>query len=266
MSCQFCHVPFLREDASLSVDNATTGSMIDYSTTKFLSTDPLDPTSGTTDWWYPSATVREDSDGVARLFPDKLLLSTWWGDWVDPTADGPSADDTLSAMYLWKVRGIIGSAGLVATDDDGDGIAEVNTRAEILAYLTAIQGGTDVHGNPLVAGAAVLVKGGHAYYLDAGDPSGVGSFEIEGSGVKTESYHPFSIDHNVLPLDQGVTLGRTGCAECHFAFTGGADTVVFDRWILRDAFDETAESAPGAGDGAQPVYEPLRDVTGVDPF
>ena len=46
MACQFCHIPLKREDASLSIDNATTGGTIDYPTTAFLSTDPLNPDNG----------------------------------------------------------------------------------------------------------------------------------------------------------------------------------------------------------------------------
>lgn len=265
MSCQFCHIPLKRENASLSIDNATTGSTIDYSTDKFLSTNPKDPSDGNTDWWYPSATVREDRDGEMRLFPAKRLLSTWWGDWDDKTGDGPSADDAISALYLWKVRDVVSAVGLTATDDDGDGITEVNTHAEIFAYLSALEISADVHGNPFVNGKAVLAKGDHIWYLDPGEPSGVNSFEIHGSHILTEASHPFSIDHNVLPLEQGVTLGATSCGECHRALNSGIDTPVFDRAILYDAFDTTAESALGAGDGAQPIYETLREITGVDP-
>lgn len=262
MACQFCHIPMKREDASLSIDNATTGGTIDYPTSAFLSTDPQDPDQGTTDWWYPAASRRADSDGVVRLFPEKLLLSTWCGDWTDKTGDGPSADDSINSVFLWKVRDVVKSAGLRAHDDNGDGTPEVNTRAEIFSYLNALVLGLDVNGNPYVTGEPVLVKGGLVWYLDTADPSGVDHFEIHASGILTESSHPFSIDHNVLPLDQGMTLGLYSCNECH----GGGNTPVFDRMILLDAFDETRESTPGAGDGAQPIYGKLREVSEVDPF
>lgn len=264
MSCQFCHIPFKHQPASLSIDNATSGSTINYNTDVFLSTDPQDPTLGTTDWWYPSATVRADCDGQPRLFPNKRLLSTWWGDWDDKTGDGPSADDLINSIYLWRVRDVIGIGALSATDDNGDGTPEVNTRAEILAYLTKIETEVDVHGNPFVAGKGVLVKGGKVWYLDPGDLSGVNHFEIHGSGIETESAHPFSVDHNVQPISEGTTLGS--CSACHKLFNFGFPTDVFDRAILLDAFDEASESAPGAGDGAQPVYGTLREVSGVDPL
>jgi hypothetical protein len=266
MSCQFCHIPLKRTPASLSIDNATTGSTLNYNTNIFLTTNPQDPTDGTTDWWYPSAGRRLDGDGIVRLFPDKLLLSTYWGDWNDVTGDGPSHDDMISAIYLWKVRDVISSVGLTATDDNGDGSPEVNTLEEIFAYLTAIEISADVHGNPFVADQAVLVKGGHVWYLDPVEPSGVNSFEIHGSHVEVEATHPFSIDHNVLPLSQGVTLGATSCGECHRTYNSGIDTPVFDRVILYDAFDTTGESTPGAGDGAEPVFTTLREVCDVDPW
>ena len=260
MACQFCHIPFKRDNASLAIDNATTGSTIDYSTDVFLTSNQVDPTLGDTSRWYPSAGVRADSDGAMRLFPDKLLLSVWWGDWNDNGNLAPDAGEVVGAIYLWKVRGIVASAGLTATDDNGDGRPEVNTLPEIQTYLLAIQGGNDQNGQPLVQNKAVLVKGGYVYYLNGSNE--VQKFEIHGSGVEAESEHPFSIDHNVLPLDQGVTLGTTGCGECH-TFSGDAD--VFERSILIDMSDETAESSPGAGDGAQPIYSSLQKVSGVDP-
>jgi len=259
MACQFCHIPFKRGPASLAIDNATTGSTINYNTDEFLSSDQVDPTAGDTSRWYPSASVRQDSDGAMRLFPDKLLLSMWWGDWNDDGDFAPDAGEVIGALYLWKVRGIVSSAVLTANDDNNDGKPEVNTDAEIQAYLLAIQGGNDQNGQPLVQGRACLVKGGQVYYLDAGNA--VASFDLAGSGVEAESEHPFSIDHNVLPLDQSATLGLGGCGECHL-FSGSAP--VFERAILVDMSDGSAETGDD-GAGAKPVWSTLRQVSGVSP-
>ena len=195
-----------------------------------------------------------------RLFPDKLLLSMWWGDWNDNGNLAPDADDgrrgplPVEGPRHRRVGRPHGDRRQRRRQARGQHAAEIQT------YLLAIQGGNDQNGQPLVQNKAVLVKGGYVYYLDGS--SEVQKFEIHGSGVEAESEHPFSIDHNVLPLSQGVTLGTGGCGECH-TFSGSAD--VFERQILIDMSDETAESSPGAGDGAQPIYSNLAKVSGVDP-
>ena len=263
MACQFCHIPFKRDNASLAIDNATTGDTINYNTDEFLSSNPIDPTMGDTSRWYPSAGVRADSDGAMRLFPDKLLLSVWWGDWDDKTGNGPTSDDALGALYLWKVRGIVASAGLSANDDNNDGKPEVNTDAEVLTYLLAIQHGTDQNGQPLVQGTACLISGNSAYYLTPMDT--LSEFNLHDSGIKVEAEHPFSIDHNVLPLSQGATLGLKGCGECHVSMNSGQPTEVFDRAILVDLHDGENEVGDD-GSGANPIYSTLRKVCGIDPF
>ncbi|MFV1959126.1 MAG: hypothetical protein ACC662_06895 [Planctomycetota bacterium] len=262
MDCSFCHIPLKHASASLVIDNVSTGTPIDYDTDVFLSADPLDPANPDKSAWFPSAKLKRAKDGVMRLYPDKLLLSSWLGDWDDKTGDGPSSDDVIQGVYLWRVRAMVATAGLSATDDNGDGQPEVNTAAEIQQWLQAAKTTHDQAGT-VIALNPVLVKGGDVWYLQGGS---LESFEIGPSGIKVESEHPFSTSHNVLPLSQGLTLGKIGCGDCHTSFNGGNPTKVFDRLILVDPFDQTGESLPGAGDGAQPVYSTLRLVSGVSPF
>jgi hypothetical protein len=246
MSCEMCHVPFKTLPAQLVVDNAATGSSIGYNTDAFLSADPLDPDNADKSRWYPSLHPKMDKDNVERLYPAKLLLSIWWGDWDQNQSPGDLSDDIINPIPLWRVRGIVSSAGLSATDDTGDGKAEVNTLAEIKTYMDALKG-DDVHGNP-VAVNPVLIKGGHVYWDNNGT---VESFEYHGTGIKTESSHPFAINHNVRDGSDAFS----SCGSCHRQFNSGNDTIVFDRPILVDPYDENGE----------PVFKTVREISGVDP-
>ncbi|MHC4959043.1 MAG: hypothetical protein ACYTGN_11785, partial [Planctomycetota bacterium] len=120
MSCESCHVPYKTGDADLVVDNSVTGSTVSYKTSDFLSADPLDPGASDKSHWAPSFVRKQDEDGRYRLYPVKLLLSAWWGDWdVDAGVVRP--------IPLWRVRGITKGAALAGvTDDNGDGRPEVN--------------------------------------------------------------------------------------------------------------------------------------------
>jgi len=191
------------------------------------------------------------SKTALRLFPVKLLLSAWWGDWDDRGTPEPG-DDLIKPLILWRVRQITGGAVLPAvTDDKGDGIPEVNRPEEILAYLQALKG-PDSYGKQ-VAARPVLVKGGRIYYEDPAAESGIAWFEVAGTGIQVEDEHPFSVNHNVTLPSQA--LGAIGCQDCHKAFSGAPEAPVFDRRILVDPF----------GFDGQPVYKRLREVSGVDP-
>jgi hypothetical protein len=248
MSCQACHVSYRLASADLVVDNATTGATISYKTSSFLSADPLDPTNADKSIWHPAFRKKLDPDGKERLYPVKRLLSVWWGDWDKKVISNPD-DDVISPVPLWKVRQITKGAALAGVkDDNGDGKVEVNSLAEIQLYLTALKG-KDSHGNQ-IAKNPVLVKGGHVYYEDGG----VKSFDYHKTKIKTESSHPFSVDHGVLPAK--MALGAKGCQECHTSLNGNKPTPVFDRLILVDF----------VGPNGKPVYKPMRKLTGVNPF
>jgi hypothetical protein len=238
LSCEACHVPSKATPADLVVDNSVTGSTVGYKTSDFLSADPLDPTDTDKSKWYPSFVLRADRDGVDRMFPVKLLLSIWWGDWDQNGTPTDKTDDVIKPIPLWRARQII--SGLTVPADN-----KVNTLAEIYTYITALKG-NDSHGVQ-VAANPVLVKGGQVWHDDGA--GSVTSFEYHGTGIKTESSHPFSVNHNVRPGSEA--LGSTSCNECH---NGG--TPVFDRLILVDPF----------GPDGQPVYKTVRELLGVDPW
>lgn len=254
LACQTCHIPYVENPADLVIDNATTGVQTVYYTSQFLSANPLDPTDPDKSRWFPNVGWKTGKDGVTRLFPNKLLQTVWWGDWDDNGTPGDTTDDVIQPIILWRVRQITGGAPLPGTaDDNGDGVPEVNTEAEIYAYMQALKG-NDSHGNQ-VAARPVLVKGGKVWYEDPTMPSGVNWFPLEGSGIHAETGVPFSKDHNVRPPESALGAGGS-CGACHWSFNGGQPTMLFDRPILIDPFDET---------GA-PVYETIRELTGLSPF
>lgn len=252
-TCRDCHDPAspLKDPADLVVDNSVTGVTLGYPTSAFLSENPLDPGAVDGDTrWYPAFDWKGDQ-GVQRVFPTKLLLSAWWGDWQDNGTPGVlDAADLIKSIALWRVRYVTGGAPLgVVADDNADTKPEVNSEAEILAYVAALRG-HDQHGNP-VAARPVLVKGGRMWF-DAGGGS-LGSQDYHGTGAQGESSHPFSINHNVLP--KAEAFGAATGGDCHRSLNGGQDTRVFDRRILVDPWDESG----------QPVYRTVREMTGPNP-
>ena len=253
LSCQFCHIAHRLQAADLVVDNSLTGNTVTYGTDQFLSADPLDPASADKSSWFPAFKSKVDKDGTERLFPIKLLMTAWWGNWNQNGTPDDLSDDVVEPIILWRVRQITGGAPLNGvTDDNGDGQPEVNRLEEIALYIDALKG-NDSFGRQ-VAANPVLVRGGRLWHEDADAASGVSSFEIEGTGLIAESADAFSTDHNVLPAS--MALGSTGCGECHTSFNDGALTPVFDRLILIDPF----------GTDGQPVYQTVREMTGVSPF
>lgn len=266
MSCEFCHIPYKLDSAELVVDNATTGGTKSYSSDQFYSNDPLDPTAerppGDHTWW-PDVVRRPSRDGALRIYPVKLLLSMWWGDWIDENENGvPDAGDNIRPLPLWKVRHA--TNGQTPAGVSG----AVNTLAEIARYVNPTDGllhGDDGTGSMTpIAAHPTLVKGGKVFLwltTDAGMPAdGVYSFDYEEVGIHTESSHPFSINHNVLPTDAHPPLGANiGCTSCHTEpGTGG----VFDHLVLVDPFlTDDGDMPPGSAEG-EPRYETLRELLG----
>jgi mono/diheme cytochrome c family protein len=256
LACQTCHVPYALERGILVTDRSLTGTAVSYRTDDFLSADPLDPWNPDKSKWYPELRFKEDSDGNQRLFPQKYEVAIYWADWDQNDTPYDMTDDTIQPTILWRVRQITGNAPLPGvTDDNGDGILEVNRREEIFLYIQALKG-NDIHGRP-VAENPVLVKGGRVWYEDAAAPSGVAFFEHEGTGIAVESYEVFGLDHNVLVQEESwgawVDNPAEGCTDCHRPIT--LDSPVFARVVLVDPFDENGRR----------VYKTVTELSGVTP-
>ena len=256
LSCQACHVPYTLQKAVIVTDGSLTGTAVTYYTDEFLSADPLDPGNPDKSTWYPALTLKVDSDGTERLFPQKNEVAIYWADWERNGTPANLSDDTIRPIILWRLRQITGNTPLPGvTDDNGDDKLEVNRPAEMLLYMQALKG-NDSYGRP-VADNPVLVKGGRIWYEDSGAPGGVASFEHEGTGIVVQSFETFGLDHNVLVQEEAwgawVESPGDGCPDCHRPVT--LDSPVFARLILIDPFDESG----------QPIYKTVSELSGVTP-
>jgi hypothetical protein len=254
LACQACHIPFGETPAGVQFDNAVTGNQISFTTASFLSADPLDPTDPDKSRWYPGFQWKEDTDGVMRLFPLSYMLSTWWADWDQRETPDDYSDDVIIPIALWRVREITGGAPLpIVTDDNVDGIPEVNRPEEIHVYLEALLG-TDSYGTPFAA-RPVLVKGRQLWFLDPESPTGVNTINHGEVGITVEWATGYSLSHYVRRAEEAWGAGdhsNPGCAACH---TPVGTSPVFDRLILVDPY----------GPDGQPVYETVRAMTGLNP-
>ncbi len=253
LSCQVCHVPWALRPANIVTDRSVTGTAIQYSTSRFLSANQIDPTDPDKSSWAPALRPKRDSDGRTRLFPQKMEVSIFWADWDRKHTPDDMSDDTVQPIILWRIREITGNQALaVVTDDNGDGIPEVNRPEEMLVYMKALLG-EDSHGQP-IAHNPVLVKGPKVWYFDPESPNGVSWFASEGSGPFIRPYEVFGLDHNVLAKENawGVGDAGEGCEMCH---TPVGQSPVIDRAVLLDPFDES---------GA-PVYSTVREMCGINP-
>ena len=233
LACQTCHIAFQTAPADLVYDNASTGSTLVYDTSKFLSSDPLDPPQtalgansnipNIPSIWYPA--IKEVK---GRILPVKSLVVIYWGDLDEKTS-------VVRPIPLWKVREIKKPP---LKSDKGDGSPEVNSIDEIKAFLKALKE-KDKFGSP-VAGHPVLIKGGFLYQLDK-------KGEVE--KIKHEQAVPldFSLSHNVMAGPN--VIGARGCGDCH-----SKKSPFFLRKILLDPYDEKGK----------PVYAEAWEVLGID--
>jgi len=256
LSCQACHVPYPLARAVIVTDRSLTGTAVFYYTEEFLSADPVNPAGADKSTWFPTLRKKVDSDGLERYFPQKTEVAIYWADWDQHATPKDLTDDVLQPIILWRLREITGNQPLAGvTDDNGDGKLEVNRPAEILAYIDALKG-RDHYGRP-VALNPVLVKGNRVWYADALAPEGVGSIDSALFGDKIGPFEVFGLDHNVLTKDlawgYSADPGAPGCVDCHPS--EGTQSPVIDRLVLVDPY----------GPDGQPVYQTIREQTGLDP-
>ena len=136
IACQTCHIPYQAALADLVYDHASTGSTAVYETSRFLSSDPLDPRKSIPgvdpNIWYPA--IREYK---GKIIPVKSLIVIYWGDLDEKTR-------VVRPIPLWKIRNL---RKPVSKDDNGDGVPEVNSPEEIKSFLKILKE-KDGMGNP----------------------------------------------------------------------------------------------------------------------
>jgi hypothetical protein len=235
IACQTCHIPYQSASADLVYD-LTTGLPTVYETSKFLSSDPLDPQKSIAELgpntWYPA--IREFK---GRTVPAKPLVVIYWGDLDEET-------QVVKPVLLWKIRGLKKPP---LADDNGDGTPELNSPDEIKTFLNALKE-KDKFGNP-VANRPVLVKGGFLYRLD--EKGEVEKIKHEQAQHRDRTgqveNRDFSLSHNIMS-GSSVT-GSRGCQDCH-----SKNSPFFLRKVLVDPYDEKGN----------PVYVETWERLGID--
>ncbi len=256
VSCQGCHIPYGLKSALLFRD-ITTGTV--GMTSQYLSADPRNPFDPDKSRWYPTFMLKEDVDGVERLFPVNIWITIYWGDWNRNGTPDDLTDDIIKPIPMWRIDQVTGGLSSMLTDDNGDGQLEINRLEEILTYIQALKG-NDSYGRP-VAANPVFVKGPWVWYEDTEAPGGVNHFGHEGTGIPMDWYpYLWGMDHNVRPKEEALGYvppggdPYAGCHQCH-ATQGMYDSPVFDRFILVDPY----------GPNGFPMYQTVRGLTGMNP-
>ncbi len=226
IACQTCHLPYRSVPAELVYDH-TGGDTQIHETSKFLSSDPLDPKPSQAglrpEIWYPA--FREFK---GKIIPVKSAIGIYWGDMDEKT-------NVVRPIPLWKIRELKKPP---LKDDDGDGIPEVNSLDEIRSFLIALRG-KDRLGNP-ITNLPVLIKGGFLYSLDK--KGGV-------EKIQHDQAQPidFSLNHNVR--SGSLAIGARGCRDCHIR-----NSPFFLRKALVDPCDERGK----------PIYIEAWERMGID--
>ena len=208
IACQTCHIPFQTASADLVYD-LSTGTAVVYDTSKFLTSDPIDPRKKTVDvsYWFP--TIREFK---GKIVPAKSLVLIYFGDLDEKT-------NAVKPIFLWKIRGL---KKPLLKDNNGDGVPEMNTSDEIKAFLKALKE-KDKFGNP-VASHPVLMKGGFLYQLGK-------KGDVEKIKHEQAELIDFSLSHNIASGSN--VMGNKGCKDCH-----SKNSPFFLRKVLIDPYNE----------------------------
>lgn len=212
IACETCHIPYQTASADLVCDHASSGRTAVFRTEKYMSNDARDPgkwiPAVNPNIWYPS--FREYK---GKIIPTKPVAVLYWGD-LDEKAK------VVKPIPLWKIRNLKKPA---LRDDDGDGVPEVNSNEEIIAFLKALKGGKDVFGNPIALHPALL-KGGFLYHLDK-------KGDLEKIKHEQADLVEYPVSHGIV--GGASVLGAQGCKDCH-----AKDSPFFLRKILIDPYDE----------------------------
>ena len=131
------------------------------------------------------------------------------------------------------------------TDDNKDGVIEVNRPEEIDALLASVKVCLTTTGFPLAGRRLVWVSDDRAYY------SSKESRDLPREAYEATPYASvYKFSHDIAPA--GAALGIHGCTDCH---RGGSP--FFQKAVL---------DKPFAGEGARPSWVPNSYIIGISPF
>ena len=191
ITCQACHIPRLNRAAVSGVD-ASSGEVVLF--TKPDSTGGL----GSKGSWEPAYERHKDK----MVYPVNPVVTSWWGN--------RDADGLIYPLFLREHEAGWRLYEDAVTDDNGDGLPEVNRPEEILAGIAAfsksLQGNARFH-----AVHPVYLKGEMLYEI--GDNGELKESPLAGTPLAGITEINFSISHNVAPTRSA--LGAAGCNDCH---------------------------------------------------
>ncbi len=188
IACETCHIPSLAV-AGRKILDISTGAELQ------LSTVPGTPV-GAPGQWMPDYV--KESDG--KIHPVNRMILVWFGN--------RNADGHVVPLFLKEIQPACDLVKGQVRDDNGDGLPDVNTDAEITAMLKALT--KTLVGNPRVDKIdPVYVKDPYLYSLDGNGQ--LTKEDVEAAGV--EAHANFAISHDVAA--PGQALGAGGCKDCH---------------------------------------------------
>ena len=174
-----------------------------------------------------SAWVGFEEQGKPGL--NQLFMKDFFQMWTQHRADSTGAYPALSKI----------------TDDNGDGIVEVNRPEEIDALLGSVRSYLETTGFPLAGRRLVWVSDSRAYY------SSTESHTLEHEEYEATAYASvYKFSHDVAPAR--AALGAGGCTDCHRAGSPFLEGAVLD-------------AAFGPGD-ARPRWMPNYRILGLPAF
>jgi formate dehydrogenase gamma subunit len=179
-----------------------------------------------------------------KIYPVNRVHSTWPGIETPgrPGLMQPRTSD-IRKMWLAHRQDPQNYPELaLMTDDNGDGILEVNRPEEIDALIAAVTACLKAEGYPLEGKRVVWVANNRVY------ASGKEFRELPMAEWEASPYgNVHKYNHDIQPAR--AALGATGCADCH-----AADAPFFKAAVLVHPFDN--ESARG-------VWVPNHEILGI---
>jgi len=174
-----------------------------------------------------SAWVGFEEQGKPGL--NQLLMKDFFQMWTQHRADPRGKYPELATI----------------TDDDKDGVIEVNRPEEIDALLAATRAHLAATGFPLEKRRLVWVSDSRAHY------SSTDSRDLPREGHEATAYaSTYKFSHDVSPAR--AALGSGGCTDCHR--TGSP---FFQGAVLAEAF---------SGNDARPRWVPNHEILGISSF
>jgi hypothetical protein len=181
---------------------------------------------------YPGNLVHSAWVGFEEQFKpglNQLFMKEFFQMWMQHRADPKNKYPELAKI----------------TDDNKDGIIEVNRPEEIDALISAVKAHLDATGFPMNNRKLVWVSDNKAYYSSK-EHRDLAHEEYEATAYSSA----YKFSHDISPAR--AALGAGGCTDCH-----KSGSPFFQGAILKTAF---------SGDNASPIWAPNYEILGLSSF